>query len=207
MVGTGLPDPLAPGAARATVERRRAHVPGRFGACRARRAVGRDYDRVVTHRILIARAEHKFSCAHMTVFADGTKERLHGHNYTVAVALEVERIDLAAMIPFAPIKAALAALCRSWKEHVLLAAHNPHFTMIRDDGELEFTLCGERYVMPRQDVLVLPIDNISVEALAAHVAGVLRDQIAALEVPQASALEVTIEESPGQGASCTLDLR
>jgi 6-pyruvoyltetrahydropterin/6-carboxytetrahydropterin synthase len=191
----------------ATVELRRAHVPGRFGACSARRAVGRDYDRVVTPRILIARAEHKFSCAHMTVFADGTKERLHGHNYTVAVALEVERIDLAAMIPFAPIKAALAELCRGWKEHVLLAAHNPHFTVIRDDGELEFTLCGERYVMPRQDALLLPIDNISVEALAAHVAGVLRDQIAALEVPQASALEVTIEESPGQGASCMLALR
>jgi 6-pyruvoyltetrahydropterin/6-carboxytetrahydropterin synthase len=160
----------------------------------------------VTHRILIARAEHKFSCAHMTVFPDGTKERLHGHNYTVAIGLEVERIELASMIPFASIKAALGALCRAWKEHVLLASRNPHFALIRDDHELEFTLCGERYVLPRQDALLLPIDNISVEALAAHVASLLRVQIAALEVPQAIGLEVTIEESPGQGASCTLSL-
>jgi 6-pyruvoyltetrahydropterin/6-carboxytetrahydropterin synthase len=160
----------------------------------------------VTHRIRLARAEHKFSCAHMTVFADGTKERLHGHNYTVAVALEVARVDLAAMIPFAPIKAAIGEICATWKEHVLLAAHNPCFEIVFDTDELEFRLCGERYVMPRGDALLLPIDNISVEALAAYVAALLRDEIAALDLRHVVTLEVTIEESPGQGASCTLSL-
>ena len=157
------------------------------------------------HRIAIAREQYKFSCAHMTVFADGTKERLHGHNYTIAVALDVARIDVAAMLPFAPIKAALADLCHAWKEHVLLAANNPLFHVVRDDFELEFTLCGERYVMPRQDALLLPIDNISVESLAAHVAVLLRDRLAGLDI-RAKSLEVTIEESPGQGASCALAL-
>ena len=159
----------------------------------------------MTHRIRIARAEHKFSCAHMTVFPDGTKERLHGHNYTIAIGLDIERVELAAMVPFAAIKAALAELCRTWREHVLLAAHNPFFVIVRDAGELEFTLCGERYVMPRHDALLLPIDNISVEALAAHVAALLRDRLAALS-PELRALEVTIEEVPGQGASCTVAL-
>lgn len=160
----------------------------------------------MTHRIRLARAEHKFSCAHMTVFADGSKERLHGHNYTVAVALEVARVDLAAMIPFAPIKIAIGELCAAWKEHVLLAAHNPCFEIVHDTDELEFRLCGERYVVPRGDALLLPIDNISVEALAAHVAALLRDEIAAMELRHVLALEVTVEESPGQGASCTLTL-
>jgi len=161
----------------------------------------------VTHRIRIARAEHKFSCAHMTVFADGTKERLHGHNYTIAVALEVDRIDLASMIPFTPIKTAIRELCAAWKEHLLLAARNPWLTIVRDADELEFTLCGQRYVVPRGDALLLPIDNISVEALAAHVADLLRARLAALPLPHAGLLEVTIEESPGQGASCTVALR
>jgi 6-pyruvoyltetrahydropterin/6-carboxytetrahydropterin synthase len=158
----------------------------------------------VTHRISIAREQYKFSCAHMTVFADGTKERLHGHNYTVAVAVEVARIELDAMLPFASIKAALAELCAAWKEHVLVAAKNPFLRILRDDAELEFTLCGERYVMPRGDALLLPIDNISVEALAAHVAGELRGKLGAAGV--AKTLEVTIDESPGQGASCTVAL-
>ena len=160
----------------------------------------------MTHRILIARAEHKFSCAHMTVFPDGTKERLHGHNYTIAIAIEVARIELAAMIPFASIKAAIGELCRGWKEHVLLAEENPHLVIVHDSHELEITLCGERYVFPRGDVLLLPLDNISVEALAAYVAALLRAQLLVLDAPHARSLEVTIEESPGQGASCTLAL-
>jgi 6-pyruvoyltetrahydropterin/6-carboxytetrahydropterin synthase len=162
----------------------------------------------VAHRIRIARPEHKFACAHMTVFADGTKERLHGHNYTVAVELEVDRIDLPAMIPFAPIKTAIRDVCAAWKERVLIAERNPWFELVRDAaaGELEFRLCGERYVLPRGDAVLVPIDNISVEALAAHVADLLREKIAALGVAGARALEVTVEESPGQGASCVLAL-
>jgi 6-pyruvoyltetrahydropterin/6-carboxytetrahydropterin synthase len=158
----------------------------------------------VKHRIAIAREQYKFSCAHMTVFADGSKERLHGHNYTVAVALEVDRIDLQAMIPFAPIKAALAELCGGWKEHVLLAAKNPFFELVRDEEEIEFKLCGDRYVMPRQDALLLPIDNISVEALAAHIAALLAERLG--RPPHATHLEVTVEESPGQGASAAIPL-
>jgi 6-pyruvoyltetrahydropterin/6-carboxytetrahydropterin synthase len=159
------------------------------------------------HRLTLARAQYKFACAHMTVFPDGTKERLHGHNYTVALALDVARVDLAAMVPFAAIKACLAELCAAWKEHVLIAARNPHLVIVRDDGaELELTLCGQRYVMPRQDALLLPIDNVSVEGLAAHVAELLRERIAALS-PHMLALEVTIEEVPGQGASCAIELR
>lgn len=158
------------------------------------------------HRVFIARDQYKVSCAHMTVFPDGSKERLHGHNYSIAVALDVERVDLAAMIPFSAVKHALAELCLAWKERVLLAENNPHFTLIRDDHELEFTLCADRYVLPRGDALLLPIDNISVEALAVHVAEILRDKIAGLS-PHILAFETTVAESPGQGASCTIPLR
>jgi 6-pyruvoyltetrahydropterin/6-carboxytetrahydropterin synthase len=161
----------------------------------------------VRHRIVIAREQYKFSCAHMTVFPDGTKERLHGHNYTIALALELDSVDLASMVPFAPIKAAIAELCQAWKERVLVAARNPHLQIIRDEArELEFLLCGDRYVLPRGDALLLPIDNISVEALSVHIAELLRSTLAAVLAGHAHTLEVTVEESPGQGASCALAL-
>ena len=35
------------------------------------------------HRIFVGKDVHKFSSAHMTVFPDGSKERLHGHNFMV----------------------------------------------------------------------------------------------------------------------------
>jgi 6-pyruvoyltetrahydropterin/6-carboxytetrahydropterin synthase len=155
------------------------------------------------HEIVIAREQYKFSCAHMTVFPDGSKERLHGHNYTLAVAIEVDSVALDAMIPFSSIKKALADLCAAWKERVLVAQHNPHLQIIRDDSELEFRLCGDRYVMPRSDALLLPIDNISVEALAAYVVHLLEPQIRG---PHVQRVVITVEESPGQGATASLDL-
>ena len=159
------------------------------------------------HRISIARDQYKFSVAHMTVFPDGTKERLHGHNYTLALAIEIAQIDFASMIPFAPIKAALGELCAELKERVLIATKNPHYVQVSDGSELEFRLCGQRYVMPREDALLLPRDNISVEALASYAATRLLERLTVLDAAHVKALEVTIEENPGQGASCLIDLR
>jgi 6-pyruvoyltetrahydropterin/6-carboxytetrahydropterin synthase len=161
----------------------------------------------VQHRIVIAREQYKFSCAHMTVFPDGTKERLHGHNYTIAIALELDSVALPQMLPFAPIKAAISELCAAWKERVLIGARNPHLSITRDDHELELVLCGDRYVFPRVDVLLLPIDNISVEALSVHVAELLRGKLAPVLGAHVTTLEITVEESPGQGASTKLALR
>ena len=154
------------------------------------------------HRIAIALPHHKFSCAHMTVFPDGTKERLHGHNFPEAIALDVERVDLPAMIPFHSIKSAIAQLCDEWKEHVLIAGANPRLEVLRDSDEYEIRLCGQRYVFPRGDVLVLPVDNISVEQLAHHVCETLRTRLSSILTPNVKRFEVTVEENPGQGSSC-----
>lgn len=143
----------------------------------------------------------------MTVFPDGTKERLHGHNYTIAVALELSDISFESMVPFAKIKAAIADLCAEWKEHLFLPQHNPHLEMVTPGPpETEFKLCGQRYVLPTEDVIVLPIDNIAVEPLAAHTAALLLDRLRSAFGTVVTAFEVTIDESPGQGASCRLDL-
>lgn len=141
----------------------------------------------------------------MTVFPDGTKERLHGHNYFAGVAVDLSDIAFERMVPFAPIKDALTELCAELRERTLLAARNPLFAILHDDpGELEFRLCGKRYVLPREDVLLLPIDNVSVEALAAYLAAQLLERVDALRAPPVVGLEVTVTESPGQGASCYL---
>ena len=160
------------------------------------------------HRIQVARAEHKFSCAHMTVFPDGRKERLHGHNYTVSVALDLAAVSFAELIDFTTIKREVAALCREWRERTLIAERNPATVFVRrSGGELELTVCGRRYVLPAEDALVLPIDNTTVEALSALWAELLATRLAAiLERSVATGIEVRIEESPGQGASSYWEL-
>lgn len=146
------------------------------------------------HRLVVAREQYKFSCAHMTVFPDGTKERLHGHNYQVGAVVELSDVSFAHMIPFAPIKEALAAICADFRERVLLAAKNPYFTLVRDDGD----------VVDRQEQRVLAGEDV---ALAAHVADLLLARLGdVLPAGVATALEVSIHEGPGQGASCHVAL-
>jgi 6-pyruvoyltetrahydropterin/6-carboxytetrahydropterin synthase len=160
----------------------------------------------MNHKLRVARERFKFSCAHMTVFRDGTKERIHGHNFTIAVECETRDAAFERMLDFAALKNAIEALCEEWKEHLLLAQHNPHFEVVRDDGqELEFRLCGKRYVLPRAEVLILPVDNISVEALAELAARRLALGLhPALERAGVVSLAVTVEETPGQGGRCEL---
>lgn len=158
------------------------------------------------YRIEVARERYKFSCAHMTVFPDGRKERLHGHNYFLAAALDLAAVSFAEMIDFAPIKRALGALCDEWKEHLLLAEQNPHFELVGRGDEIEFRLCGRRYVIPGDEVILLPIDNVSVEALACHAAERLLDELRPSLTAAAVGLEVSVEENPGQGARCYVPL-
>ena len=160
------------------------------------------------HRVVVARDQYKFSCAHMTVFPDGTKERLHGHNYQVGAVLELTDVSFANMLPFALIKDALATICKDFRERVLIAEHNPFMEPIRDDGtELELRLCGKRYVFPREDVLLLPIDNIAVEPVAAYLADRLVIALTpSLPAGVVHAIEVSVHESPGQGSTCAIVL-
>jgi 6-pyruvoyltetrahydropterin/6-carboxytetrahydropterin synthase len=161
------------------------------------------------HRIVVARAEHKFSCAHMTVFPDGRAERLHGHNYTVAVAIDVDDIRFEALIDFGAIKRAVAALCAELRERTILAERNPRLELVRrDGGEVEFRLCGKRYVLPEEDVLFLPIENATAEELSSLCATRLEARLRPiLDRSAAVGLEVRVEESPGQGASAYLEIR
>lgn len=160
-----------------------------------------------THRIFVGKDVHKFSCAHMTVFPDGSKERLHGHNFQVEVAIELKTIAFHEILDFAIVKKAIQAQCDSWTERLLLAGKNPHYKELRNDDELEFSLCGKRYLVPRGDALILDVDNIVVETLAAVFAEQLVARLGSNLRPEVVAsLEVTISESSRQGSTARVVL-
>lgn len=155
------------------------------------------------HRSHIRKEALKFSSAHMTVFPDGTKEALHGHNYSTELTVELRDIGLDSMVPFSELKTAVRALCQLWDEKVFLAQHCPLLKIVRDHaGELEFTLCGKRYVLPRDEVLMLPADNITTETLAHQFGMALVSKLDLTHrLPVITGLTVRIDESAGQGAS------
>lgn len=159
----------------------------------------------------VDRPQYKFSAAHMTVFADGSKERLHGHNFQLSARLFLRDVSPAVMCDFAIVKAGLQSICETLNERTLIALHNPHLTIAVEDaekvghGRVRITHRDGEYVLPLADVVLLPIDNISSERLAEHCHRGLVEHLHANVSPSVREvildLEVELEELPGQGAS------
>ena len=117
-------------------------------------------------KLFIEKENQKFSGAHMTVFPNGSKEPLHGHNYYVGLRLELKNSDFENLIDFSEFKTILQMLCEKWDEKVLLAIQNPFYEERISDGEIEIRLCKKRYVFPEEEVVRLDTKNISSESLA-----------------------------------------
>jgi 6-pyruvoyltetrahydropterin/6-carboxytetrahydropterin synthase len=149
----------------------------------------------------------KFSAAHMTVFPDGGKERLHGHNYQIRLEVELaESPTLARMLSYETFKQALRTVCADWDEKVLIAGDNPWLEWLPGaDGECAFRLCGKRYVLPADEVAVLAADNITAEHLARLLferfwAELTRDPAQPWR-ERIRSVKLGIDESRGQGAT------
>jgi 6-pyruvoyltetrahydropterin/6-carboxytetrahydropterin synthase len=144
----------------------------------------------------------------MTVFPDGQKERLHGHNFNVTVALDLRVASIDTLIDLGILKRELDRICREWNEHLLLGERCPALEIKRrDEVEVEFTLCGKRYVLPAEDVIFLPLDNIVVENLSLELGRRLAERLAGeLRKDVVIGLEVDVREARGQGGTTYLAL-
>lgn len=152
----------------------------------------------------LSKDSFKFSAGHMTVFPDGTKERLHGHNFQVAVTIELAADEFVA---FARFKQVIRAACEAWDERVLLPRLSPHLQILPSAAqEVDFVLCGDRYVMPRHDVVWLDVDAVTTEKLAEQLCTIVAGGLLPLWAEgQILSLNVQVEETVGQAASCRMN--
>lgn len=157
-------------------------------------------------KIHIRKDNLKFSAAHMTVFPDGSKEGLHGHNYEVGLEVELAEPAFSQMLTYEAFKQVLRPLCNAWDEKVLVASENPWFEALPTiQAEYSFRLCGKRYVLPVEEVVVLNIDNITVENLARIFFEQFWEKLTEEQTicwrERIKAVSLRIDESRGQGAS------
>jgi 6-pyruvoyltetrahydropterin/6-carboxytetrahydropterin synthase len=141
----------------------------------------------------------KFSAAHFLIFPDGSAERLHGHNYKVFVDLHTDLDEHGLVVNFKEIKPLVRALCDELDEHLLIPGKHPVLTAERKGEHWEIRYRERFYLVPLDEVIVLPISNSSAENLAAWFGRTLRERMRArwpdLRVLR---LAVGVEETPGQ---------
>ncbi len=153
-----------------------------------------------TWAITLNKEYFKFSCAHFLIFPDGSKERLHGHNYQVTAEIEGALTKDGLVIDFLDAKPVVRELCDSLDEHWLVPSEHPELTLEElDDGHSRVTYRDSRYVVPSNEILVLPINNTSVENLATWFGHTLRSRLVdRFGASQVRRLRVAISETSGQ---------
>lgn len=152
--------------------------------------------------IEIAKEDIKFSAGHFTIFPDGSRERLHGHNYRVRLLARYAVGEGDISVDYGELKKALRRVVARYDEYTLLPADSRFLQLIRADGRVEAVIGGDRFVFPEGDVLVLPVANITGEALA----GLLRDafiaELASCAVPLPLRCEIGVGSGDGQWVNC-----
>jgi 6-pyruvoyltetrahydropterin/6-carboxytetrahydropterin synthase len=149
--------------------------------------------------IEVAKDYFNFASAHFLIFANGQREPLHGHNYQVSVKLEGELDRAGVVLDFIAFKPLVKRICDSLDHRTLIQTESAALRVLRRDHEIEVRYRRQKIILPRQDVLLLPLANTSTELLAEHVANRIRNEVRkGFRGSKIRLIEVGVEEARGQ---------
>ena len=126
---------------------------------------------------------------------------LHGHNYQVAVDLKVPAqgtSEKGYFVDFNILKKQIKTHLDQWDEHILLPEKQPEMKFVAEGPGLHVYFRERHYLFPREEVVLLPVSNTSVENLSQLLASEFLNQFQVHGVRQ---VRVRVEETRGQGAS------
>jgi 6-pyruvoyltetrahydropterin/6-carboxytetrahydropterin synthase len=148
------------------------------------------------YRIVLAKEDFKFACAHFTIFGDGRAELLHGHNYQVQVELSGSGLDEEGLlVDIDAFKRALRACCARLDSRTLLPADSSRLGWERAGDAIEVRFGARAYRLPAEDVVLLPVVNTSIELLAHLLWQELAPRLRGSRVDH---MALAVEETAGQ---------
>lgn len=139
-----------------------------------------------------------FCCAHFITYDGSECERLHGHNYRAAVEVEGALDQNWYVFDFIALKHRTRDIVDELDHHMLLATKNPKLPVTDDGANLTVTFDGKRWSFPREDCVLLPIENTTAELLARWLAARLLDVLKSQYQLTPELLRVEVEENVGQ---------
>ncbi len=152
-----------------------------------------------TFSIEVAKDYFNFASAHFLIFANGQREPLHGHNYQVSVKLEGELDRAGVVLDFISFKPMVKGICDSLDHRTMIQSQSPNLKLRQRAKEIEVRYKSQKIILPKSDVILLPLANTSTELLAEHVANMIRRGVKAkFRGAKIRALEVGVEEARGQ---------
>ncbi len=149
--------------------------------------------------------DHLVFCSGHFISYEGDKcERLHGHNYRTTVEVEGPLNEDSYVFDFIALKHRTKAITDELDHHMLLPTRNPVVHLEERAGSVRVRYKDREWVFPRDDCVLLPIENTTAELLARYIALRLRDDLRRQHNYVPRVLRVEVEENIGQSATCEL---
>lgn len=154
--------------------------------------------------IELTKESHEFAAGHFTIFSPTMRERLHGHNFRVASKIEALLVpDLEMAFDYGVYKKIIAKLCQQLDSYFLLPTQSPYLQIEEDEDYYNAYFNEERIPFLKKDVLLLPLKNITVEALARWFIEQMISDEETIEKYRVIGIHIQVFSGPGQSGSAT----
>ena len=158
----------------------------------------------MSYNLFLNRDYLTFSCAHF-VIGENFYEPLHGHNYKILINVYGTQGKDNMVINFHDIKKIMKPFVDSLDHYVLIPSNNKYLE-ISEVGEnviVKIPHLNKLYELPKSDVVLLPIENTTVEEMSHYFVKLLaqNDEIKRENINQVT---VTVYEYEGQGVTTEL---
>src|SRR3954467_9736808 len=151
--------------------------------------------------------DHLVFCSGHFISYEGDKcERLHGHNYRATVEIEGELDENHYVFDFIALKHRTKAITDELDHRMMLATRNPLIRVAEGPRSVHVRYRDREWLFPREDCVLLPIENTTTELLARYIAHRLLDDPRSRHNSRPAVLRVEVEENIGQSATCELRL-
>ncbi len=159
-----------------------------------------------TYKIRVSKDYLGFAAAHFTCFDNDQCERLHGHNYRIAVEVEDELKSDWMIFDFIELKQMVKGIADELDHHMLVPMKSDKLEIEADETRVRIFRHDERdgdkeWIFPREDCMLLPLGATTAELLACWFAGRLREDLTQRLNRVPRVVRVEIVESPGQSAT------
>lgn len=142
-----------------------------------------------------------FCCGHFITYDGDQCERLHGHNYRAAVEVDGLLDRNHYVFDFVALKHCTRDIVDELDHYMLLAANNPQLPVADAGANWEVRFGEKFWSFPKEDCVVLPIENTTAELVAKWLAGRLVEVLHAKHGFVPEVLRVEVEENVGQAAT------
>lgn len=141
-----------------------------------------------------------FCSGHFISYEGDRCERLHGHNYRTTVEIEGELDENRYVFDFIALKNRTRAITDELDHRMMLPTQNPFIRVEPGERSVHVRYRDREWLFPRDDCVLLPIENTTAELLARYIGQRLLTALAEHHQYRPAVLRVEVEENIGQSA-------